>query len=514
MGMGDAAVATTTDVYAPYWNPGALGKVEQKEIGAFHAMLWEETSFSFLSYVQPSLKGTLGASFIRLYSGGAEKRDINNVKQGSFADQQMALAAAYGMQVYEKLYWGFGGKYVNASIDTYSRNNLTFDSGLYYQANDRLSLGMNLQNIIAATMGDTDDKLPVTVRVGSGYEILDDNKLLLAVDMGRKFNDGKASDFYCLGLESRISKLLSLRLGRNKEELTAGFGLGLHPYALDYAMAVHDLGPSHRVSFNYKFGMTIAEIRKKLEKPAVVEIAEIAEPVRKEDSAEEVARKEKLQEKFREAYRSAIDLYKRGMYTQSLDKFTLAQKLDPTDPDIPIYIERLNLIVPIVPQNITAGKTSELLRRGITYFIEGNGDGSVKTVAYALSTEPDNFTIARLLTRVEEKTGIKAEYTKPASGMSVVDLKLYESLIAFRQKDYAKVIDLCEEVLVLEPRNDMAFKRLGSAFFALGEKAKAVMSWKRALEIKPDATLRRLISETEAEMKGSKAASPQIPPQQ
>jgi tetratricopeptide (TPR) repeat protein len=212
---------------------------------------------------------------------------------------------------------------------------------------------------------------------------------------------------------------------------------------------------------------------------------------------EEEANKEEMQAKFRETYQSAVDQYKKGLYTQSYDSFVLAQKVDPTDPNVPIYIERLKLITPIVPQNIANDKASVLTRRGITYFMEGNGEAAVKTIAYALSIEHDNFTISRLLTRIEEKTGFKAEYVKPVSGMSIVDQKLYEALIAFRQKDYSKVIQICEEVLILEPNSILAYKRLGSAFFALGDKEKAVQTWRRALRIAPDDTLKKMIQEIE-----------------
>jgi tetratricopeptide (TPR) repeat protein len=164
---------------------------------------------------------------------------------------------------------------------------------------------------------------------------------------------------------------------------------------------------------------------------------------------------------------------------------------------VPIYQERLKLIIPIVPQNISMDKASVLTRRGITYFMEGNGEAAVKTIAYALSTEPDNFTISRLLTRIEEKTGFKTEYAKPVSGMSIVDQKLYECLMAFRQKDYSKVIGICEEVLILEPNNILAYKRLGSAFYALGDKEKAVQTWRKALRISPDESLKKMIQDIE-----------------
>ncbi|MBN1824249.1 MAG: PorV/PorQ family protein [Endomicrobiales bacterium] len=493
LGLANSFVGIADDVYAVYWNPAALGVLQHKEVGAFHAMLWEDTAYSFMGYAHPMLnKGTFAGSFLRLYSGGAEKRDEYNVQIGSFDDQQLAVTLAYGTNVYRKLHWGMSAKYLNHTLDTFSQNGFTVDSGMYYPVNNSLSLGANVQNIIAGYFSETDDKLPLVVRLGSGYKILGD-RLLIAVDVGRKLGYGPALDFYSVGFETKFYEMISFRLGRNADEITTGFGINYKQMTFDYAMALHYLGPSHRVSMNVKFGKSLDEILM-AEQPRLLETLAAATTAAALTPEEQAMRKE-MQVKFRETYQAAVELYKKGYYTQSYDKFTIAQKIDPSDTNVPIYQERLKLVVPIVPQNTATDKASELMRRGLIYFMEGNNENAVKTIAYALSVEPENFSISRLLSRIEEKTGIKAEYTKPVSGMSLVDQKLYECLIAFRQKDYAQVIALCEEVLVLEPRNVLAYKRLGSAFFALGDKNKAIDAWRRALRIQPDDNLRNMIRE-------------------
>lgn len=496
LGMANAFTGIVDDAYAAYWNPAALGTLQHKEIGAFHALLWEDTAYSFVAYAHPLLdKGTLAVSVVRLYSGDAEKRDEYNVQNGVFANQQMALGLSYGANVYEnRVFWGVSGKYLNMTLDSFVQNGFTFDTGVYYLPVKHLSLGANIQNIIANISGDTDDKLPVVTRFGAGYRLLGD-RLLIAADVGRKFGAGRVTDFNSVGFEGRVNDMISLRLGQGQDEVTAGFGIGVKSFKLDYAMGIHYLGASHRVSMNFKFGKSLSEVM-------LVRQPKMFEDLMQATTAaaltpEEESAKEEMQAKFRETYQSAVDLYKRGLYTQSLDNFMLAQKIDPADPNVPIYQERLRLLIPIVPQNIATDKASVLARRGISYFMEGNGEAAVKTIAYALSTDPDNFTTSRLLARIEEKTGFKAEYAKPVSGMSLVDQKLYETLIAFRKKDYSKVIEVCEEVLILEPNNVLAFKRLGSAFFALGDKEKAIQTWRRALRIAPDDNLRQMIKEIE-----------------
>jgi tetratricopeptide (TPR) repeat protein len=491
MGMGNTAVGIVNDAFAPYWNPGALGTLESREIATFHSILWEETSFSYFSYVHPTLnKGVYGFSLTRLFSGNADKRDDNNISVGSFNDSQMALGFSWGKNLYKNIFWGISAKYYSHSLDSFSQNALTTDTGLFVPVNESLTLGANIQNVISRMLSETDDQLPLVFRTGAGYKLLN-NKLLVALDLTHQSRNALI-DNYGVGVEYTINKMLKGRLGKNKEEMTVGFGVDWRNLKLDYAMAMHYLGSSHRISFNYRFGQTLSEMRK----------AGMGE---EEAGTEEGnAELELSQERFREVFQNAIALYRRGLYKQSFDKFNQAKEMDPKDLDVPLYIDRISLLEPIVPQVISPDKTSELLRRGITYFIEGDGKSAVKTIAYSLSTEPDNFTISRVLSRVEEKTGFKADYAKPVSGMSTVDQKLYEALIAFRKKDYSYVITQCEDVLILEPQNSLALKRLGSAFFALGEKEKAMDTWKKAIEIAPDVKLEELMNKIKAQTPNKK----------
>ncbi len=487
MALGNTAVGITEDAFSPYYNSASLGFIERKELGTFHAMLWEDTSYSYVGYVHPLLdKGALGFNLIRLHSGAAVMTDENNRQVGDFSFQQLAFGAGYGRTVYKNLSLGAIGRLFNTSLHNASNNNFTVDAGLTLKVNDVLSIGANFQNIFALTMGETSDELPIVFRIGGGYRIFDD-RLKLSLDVGR--NGGEhLIDYHSMGLESRLNEFFALRLGRNPQEITGGFGLSFKNFNLDYALALHYLGFSHRASFNFRFGRPTAELREILKKSAAaVKPLETGVVPGVEAAAEE------RMQLFQENYQGAINMYRRGLFMIALDRFKNAADIDPDDPEVPIFIERLNMITPIVPQNMATDRISELMRRGIVYFIEGHGRSAAMTLAYAYSLEPDNFTLMRLLGRVEEKTGHKIDRSRPASGLTIVDQKHYESLIAFRKRDYAHTIRLCEEILLLEPNDTLALKRLGSAFFAMGERDKAKRMWERALEIEPNPRIERLI---------------------
>lgn len=489
LALGGAGTAVgDADAFSPYYNSASLGFIEQKEIGTLQAVLWEETAYSYLSYVHPMLdRGAIGFDVIRLYSGGAVKTDENNRVTGDFAGQQIAVGIGYGKAVTEKLSVGLRGRVHNNTLDTVSASGVAMDVGAAYRLTPLADAGLSFANVISVIAGDTSDTMPVVAKIGGGYRVFGE-RLRLAMDYGATLGDGSSVGSYAVGIESRLNKYFALRLGKNREEMTGGFGLGFGGFNLDYAMATHYLGLSHRASFNFRFGRSTAELRELARKASaaakLIESSEITSAA-PEDEQRIMA--------FQENYQSAINMYKRGLFTIALDRFKNAGNIDPTDPDVPLYVERLNLITPIVPQNMSTDKVSELMRRGIVYFVEGHGQSSVKTLAYALSLEPDNFTMMRLLGRVEEKTGYRVDRSQPASGLTLVDKMQYEGLIAFKRKDYAETIKLCEEILLLEPDNALALKRMGSAFYALGEKDKAKKMWERSNGLVYDKNLDELI---------------------
>jgi len=486
--LGGAYSGIAEDVTASYYNSGALGVLQYKELMASHSILWLDTSYSFVAYAHPFLdKGCLGFNIVRLYSGGAERRDENNVPQGNFDHSKTALNIGYGKELFRNLYLGINGKVINSILDTSSLYYLSFDVAGYYKVNHVLSLGVNFQNLVPLVVGDTDDRIPLNFRFGFGYKVFGD-RLLISLDLNKNSeHSGDIVDFYCVGFESKILKFLDLRIGKNSQETTAGLGFNYRHYNFDYAVALHEyLGLSHRASFGVKFGKSLDEIRRAKEKVEEEKPVEVAVGVPSPEAEEKEA-------KFKALYQEAIDDYTRGMFTFSLEKFKKALEIYPDDTLIPLYIERLKIVTQVISQSISPGKVGDLIRRGVSYFVEGNAENAVKTIAYALSLEPENFTIERLLNRLEEKTGIKAEKTTPMTGLTIVEQKLYESLIYFRKKDFWKVVKLCEEILVLEPDNVDAYKRMGSAFYSLGEKEKAKELWKKALEIKPDPKLESFI---------------------
>ncbi|HRY30766.1 MAG TPA: PorV/PorQ family protein, partial [Elusimicrobiota bacterium] len=180
MGMGKAFTAVADDASATYWNPAAMVQMERKELQAMHVSLFEDTSFDFVSYVHPTARaGTLGLNFTRLVSGGFEKiaitldptsqEIVKLQKLGDFSDINQAYGISYGRQFVENMSIGVTGKVINHTIDDFRQNFFSLDAAFFAkELIPHYRLALMAQNVVTQVSGETDDKLPLTLRVGHG----------------------------------------------------------------------------------------------------------------------------------------------------------------------------------------------------------------------------------------------------------------------------------------------------------------------------------------------------------
>ncbi|MCS7150886.1 MAG: hypothetical protein NZ928_00665 [Endomicrobia bacterium] len=282
--------------------------------------------------------------------------------------------------------------------------------------------------------------------------------------------------------------MLFIRTGKNENETSFGFGVKVRDINFDYAAILQEyLGISHRVSLDFKFGKSLEEIwaERIKELPAVEELEVVEARLQTEDEKKQY---------FKRLLDDAIKQYRSGNYGQALSNFKKAKEIDPQSTEVDVYIDRLQLVTVLYPSLTVKDKISRLLVRGINFFIDGDPLSSVKVINYALSLSQEDKDIQRLLTKIEEKTGVRIEKIESPAGMTIVDKLHNESLVAFRKRDYSQTVKLCEEILILEPEDVLAYKRLGSAFYAMGEKTKALQMWRRALQLDArDEKLRRMI---------------------
>ena len=463
LGMGKAFVSIADDASATYWNPAGLAQIDRKEITALHAILWADTIYDFISYVHPiSGIGTVGGSLTRLHSGKFDGRDDNNEPTHEFSDSQTAFGASCGKQIVDVLALGASIKYVTHSLDDHKNGNFTVDIGAMYKSPlvEHLQAGFTLRNLMGLRTGaHTEDKLPLTLRFGFNYKLLRD-RLALVVDLEKS----KAPFIYHFGAEYWAFDYLAARLGIDPEEFTLGFGIRYRDYGLDYAFATHDLGGSHRLSASWRFGPSITA------------------------ASETMAL---------EHYKEAVAAYERGLYQRAVEKLNRSLSLDPKNIEAKSKLVKLERVAKIIPKEVRETKRAKLIQQAVLSYLDGDIKLTINALRYISSMEPEDREVDRLLRTIARVEGVDlAEEITP--GMSLIDQKLYNALNYFYDGKYDMTIREAQDVLKLEPNNALAYKRIGSAFFAMGQREKAKEAWNRSLQINPaDKSLKEFLDRWE-----------------
>ncbi len=469
LGMGKAFVSIADDATAAYWNPAGLAGISRPELTALHTILWGGTVYDFISYVQPTeFGGTFGFSGTRLFLGGIEGRDSDNRKTYDFEDIQSAYGISYGQRVLDNLSVGGGFKRMTHTLDDHTSGNYTMDIGVLYSPIDSLSLGMNLQNLFAVKFGDsTDTSLPMNLRLGASYRLLRD-RLLLATDLAASVYGWDMGLPVFMGAEYKAMDFLDIRFGVDREEINIGFGLTYLDYGLDYSYAAHDLGGSHRVSATVKLGSSVEEAKRRT--------------AREREAAGDAA-------------------YRAGLFREAAGYYERAYAMDPSDRDLARKLNLLTRIAQVIPSRDDDTREGELLRRGLREYIEENNtDLLLLTLNHMLALDPGDRQAENLLRLISSIEGISQPRIRVASGMSLSEYKLHRSLQRFYEGEYARAIELAQDVLVIEPRNAEAYKRIGSAFYAIGNEERAVENWEESLRINPaDTQLERFLERVRGE---------------
>ncbi|MFH1259623.1 MAG: PorV/PorQ family protein [Elusimicrobiota bacterium] len=455
LALGKAYTAVADDGSAGYWNAAAMTQLDKKEVSMLRANLWEGTVYDFLGFVYPTVSwGAFGLSLARLCSGEAEKRDTDNIATGSFKNMESAYLFSYAYNVLHGLSVGGSLKKFDSLLDGRQNSHLGLDmNGLYEITGsnkyfNNLRLASNLQNIFSQKNGsDSADKLPMGIRLGAAAQMLN-KKVLLSLDLENRLGAGIV---WHLGAEYRF-KYLAVRLGSDREEYSAGIGLNYQNYYLDYAYATHTLGGSQRMGLGYKFGLGVNILR---------------------------------HEKADNYYQEGLALIEKGSFTQAADKLAAACKYK----NSPIYLmskNRLEEVTTYFKKAEEEKKEMEELRKGVRDYLTGYDQKALDEVLYSFSLNKADERIYNLLRQMEKTTGLKSNQEALASDWSLIEQRLYKSLRYFREKQFDLAVIECQEAIKLEPANVLAYKRLGSAFYALGKRDKAKEAWLKVLELAPN----------------------------
>ena len=263
MGMGESHVAATDDLYASYWNPAGLARIQKPQLALMHNEWFAGINHQFIGFALPVGDiGTVGASANYLSFGELQGRDRDGNETTIFRPYDLALIVSYANAVTSNLAFGANAKFLREQIADESGTGIAFDfGGLYTFPELPLALGFNAQHVgprvrfVEEAFG-----LPFTFRFGAAYQPWSEAFMLTADVVRPSDNDITTG----VGAAYTIADILQLRTGYKYKlggndlggtsGLTGGFGLTLRRFQIDYALVPFGvLGLTHRFSLVANF---------------------------------------------------------------------------------------------------------------------------------------------------------------------------------------------------------------------------------------------------------------------
>ncbi len=514
IGMGNAYTALADDVNAIYYNPAGLAQLDECQFTSGYGKLYwglddgSNLGSGFIGYAHPLYHwGTLGAGWVNFGLQGLYRENSFILSYGNRLNKRLLaglnlklLSKKYGKDRYTENALIDGGPGVTGERDPvfsegYSKTGFSSDLGLLYKFNREYSVGLSLIDINQPHMDLKDNKSKVPMGVKSGF-LYNSDFLTFAFDT--TFRNGDVNVYS--GVEKWfLNRTFGARAGlgvgsRSFSNLALGASYTKYLFQFDYAFlyplsGIRDTYGSHRISLTLRFAPEKEE-KKRAREERLAEIAaeraaqeELAKIKEKEAKVIEEQRKIEL---ARDYYKEAIEIYRNGLYSEALGKLRFAVELDPERPEIQNLFKKVSSIADVIPKETGLAKEAELIRTGVSYYIEDKPKKAISTLQYAFEHAPKSKEIPRLLNILKREYPAIAEQEKISEGMTLVEQKMYRALNYLYEDRSDLAIVECQEVLELEPNNTLALSRLGSAYYVIGQKEKAKELWLRVLEIEPE----------------------------
>jgi tetratricopeptide (TPR) repeat protein len=272
LSLGGSNRAICDESMAPFWNASRLARAKHYSLGVFHSYLFDtDAAYQYLGIVFPTMDyGVFGAGIFRLGIGDIEKRDINNMRLGTFDDSRLAVYLAYAKTI-SSFDVGLTVTMEHHSIDQYST---TSSPGLNVSVNHQFDLtnetfrnvyiSLNCRNLIQPNMKLIEEsvKYPIEADLGATLEF----KPFKKWNHSALFSTSIVKTDYIspsleVGLEYSINNMLHLRSGVRKGSYSFGTGISFKGFEFDYAVLERDLGFLHMFTLKTAFGTSFKEKR-------------------------------------------------------------------------------------------------------------------------------------------------------------------------------------------------------------------------------------------------------------
>ncbi len=254
LGLGGAFVATADEPLGVLWNPAGLSSMDRNVLAFETAQLYEGTAIHSFGFAVPGNRlPSFALNILALRSGEFERTNDLNDPLGTFSQGETAYLFSASKAVSKRIAVGGTVKLIQQQIEDFSAQGVGFDLGGQWMLTPELRVGGAVMNLggPSLTLRTEEETYPTGFRGGIAYQMLGGRALITAeVDQA----SGPGTQLRA-GTEYWIQPTIALRLGFDQDRAAGGFTCRLaSTYQLDYGVADHPLGLTHRVGLSYRFG--------------------------------------------------------------------------------------------------------------------------------------------------------------------------------------------------------------------------------------------------------------------
>lgn len=254
LGMGSAFVAIGDDPLGVLWNPSGLSTMNQNELRFENARLFEETSINAFGFAVPgNWLPSLGVTVISLGSGEFQKTNELNDQLGTFREGETAYLLTMSKALSPRLALGANLKLAQQTVEEFSGGGFGFDLGGNFALTPTLRFGAAVMNLGGPSiqLRQTSETWPTLMRGGLALSLFG-GRGMIATEVDQ--SQALGTRFHA-GAEYWIQNGFALRVGVDDARGTGGLSYRFTPqYQMDYGVADHPLGMTHRMGIAYRFG--------------------------------------------------------------------------------------------------------------------------------------------------------------------------------------------------------------------------------------------------------------------
>jgi len=296
--MGEARVAANDDMSSVYYNPALLFNLYERQFSAAHWILYDGAKYNFLGFCDSDEDSALAFSAAQLLRRNIEIRTAIGDKPISAKAAQTVVFTSYAKHIRSlKLNIGITAKYLNQDLWKINKKGAGWDLGLskcVFEAgnpngrNIKFDWGAVARNAHTAAPNylncefyNETDEYPIEYQTGAALTfqfapkyykekaVLGVNEICFEVD--KYFSDGYSK--LIGGISYDYYKKIILRGGWNAGP-TAGVGIYLSGFRMDYSYQIKDFVSFQKIGFVYAFDK-VKDVQAKYTPTVVVEFEEV-----------------------------------------------------------------------------------------------------------------------------------------------------------------------------------------------------------------------------------------------